>query len=232
MYNALDYPPFAVAVDLVIFRIFENKFQVLLVERGVEPFKNSWALPGGFVQEKESVDAAALRELAEETSVEEFNGHLEQLGTYGEVDRDERMRVVSVAYWAFVSSETLIESGTDAKSVKFVNIEDLENLAFDHTKIINDGIERARAKLEYSTVATSLCPKLFTIPQLINVYETVWGAKVHKGNLRRKILATPNFVVPTGTMLKTKTRGPAAALYEKASGTLLHPPILRQDTRI
>lgn len=88
------------------------------------------------MQEKESVDAAALRELAEETSVEEFNGHLEQLGTYGEVDRDERMRVVSVAYWAFVSSETLIESGTDAKSVKFVNIEDLENLEFIIQKLL------------------------------------------------------------------------------------------------
>ncbi|SVE36038.1 uncharacterized protein METZ01_LOCUS488892, partial [marine metagenome] len=101
-YDPHAYPPFAVTVDIVVMTIIENELRVLLIRRAVPPFRDSWALPGGFVRLDEDLSTAAVRELAEETSIDQESGHLEQFGTYGRPDRDPRMRVVSVGYWAIV----------------------------------------------------------------------------------------------------------------------------------
>lgn len=243
-YDPAAYPPVAVTVDIALLTLRQGRLSVLLVERGRPPFKGDWALPGGFVQPDETLDEGARRELAEETgvSVSELEsgdaGHLEQLRTYGDPDRDPRMRVVSAAYLAMMAEVPTPVAGTDAVTARFWATDDLAlvddrgddapRLAFDHRRIVLDAIERARAKLEYTTLATAFVDETFTLGELRRVYEAVWGVPLHAGNFRRKVLGTPDFVEPTGTT--TPTRGRPAELYRRAEARRLHPPILRPGT--
>lgn len=229
-YDSKRFPPFAVTVDVVVFSVAAT-FSLLLVRRGRDPFKGDYALPGGFVLPDESVDDAARRELAEETglSFDETSGnYLEQLQTFGAVDRDPRMRVVSVAYLALLSHRPVIEAGTDAVEAMWHNVEDLPKtrLAFDHDDIASIALERVRAKLEYTTLATSLIGDEFSLAELRDVYELVWGCKLDLPNFRRKVLASDGFVVPTGKR-RAASRGAPAQLFRAGGGRDLSPPLMR-----
>jgi 8-oxo-dGTP diphosphatase len=227
-YDPSRFPPVAVTVDVVILTVRDGELCVLLVRRGVHPFLGSWALPGGFVGADEDLDAAARRELREETGVD-AHAHLEQLGSYGAPGRDPRMRVVSVAYLALVAEVPHPVAATDAAEARFWAVADLDReavpLGFDHRRILDDAVERARSKLEYTSLATTLLDEPFTIADLRRVYESVWGVELHAANFRRKVLATPEFVAPTGE--KRPTGRGWAELYTRGATARLHPPILR-----
>ncbi|MER6185348.1 NUDIX domain-containing protein [Streptomyces sp. NPDC001652] len=228
-YDKHAYEPFAVTVDLAVLTVTEGALHVLLVERGQEPYAGHWALPGGFVQPDESAETAARRELAEETGLSDVSGlHLEQLRTYSEPDRDPRMRVVSVAFAALLPDPPEPRGGSDAADARWVPYDAARPLAFDHDRILADARERVGAKLEYTCLATAFCGTEFTLGELQQVYETVWGTALDRPNFRRKVLATPGFVEPVpGAARLTGGRGKPAALYRAGTATTLHPPLLR-----
>jgi 8-oxo-dGTP diphosphatase len=174
-----------VAADLVLFTIRESRLHVLLIRRGLAPFQDRWALPGGFVRDGESLDETALRELREETGVRDV--YLEQLYSFGEPDRDPRGRVLSVAYFALISPDRPLKAGTDAADAAWFPAERTPPLAFDHAKILACALERLRNKLEYTTVGFQLLPREFTLPELQQVYEAILGRPLDKRNFRRKI---------------------------------------------
>ena len=215
---------FQVTVDLVVLTIRAAALHVLLVRRKYPPYRGRWALPGGFVNEDEDLGAAAARELAEETSLQ--SGHLEQLGTYGAPRRDPRGRVVTVAYLALVPDLPTPSAGTDAAAAAWVPVASTGRLAFDHGGILADGVERARAKLEYTPLAAAFCPPSFTVAQLREVYEAVWGAPLDPRNFHRKVTATDGFVEPVGTSTGGG-RGRPAQLFRRGDAQVLYPPRLR-----
>ena len=215
------------AVDLVILTVRENLLHVLVVERAHDPFQGKLALPGGFLREGEDLQAAAKRELAEETSIEGSAVHLEQLATYGAPDRDERGRVVSVAYLAIAPDLPIPTAGSDAQAARWAPARTVRGtLAFDHDEILDDAIERARARLEYTTLAAAFCRRSFTIGDLRKVYEAVWDVPIDIRNFSRKVIKTDGFIVPTGTKRMPETGRPAA-LYRRGPAQSLYPPILR-----
>ncbi|MFK0258826.1 NUDIX hydrolase [Streptomyces sp. NPDC090445] len=237
-YDPHAYAPFAVTVDLAVFTVRDAALHVLLIRRGQDPYAGAWALPGGFVLPRESAEAAARRELAEETGLPEpvvAALHLEQLRTYSDPDRDPRMRVVSVAFTALVPDmpEPVAEGGGDADRARWVPAGEAGLLAFDHAVILADARSRIGAKLEYTCLATAFCPPEFTLGELQSVYETIWDTALDRPNFRRKVLATPGFVeaVPGAARL-TGGRGKPAALYRAGPATALHPPLLRPTPTI
>jgi 8-oxo-dGTP diphosphatase len=231
-YDARKFPPVAVTVDIAILAVRAGELCVLLVRRGMHPYLGQWALPGGFVRDTEDLDTAAERELREETGVV-ARAHLEQLRCYGAPGRDPRMRVVSVAYLALVADLPGPVADTDAAEARFWSLAKLGDgrppLAFDHRRILDDAVERARAKLEYTSLATTLVSEPFTIGDLRRVYEAVWGVALHPANFRRKVLATPGFVEPTGDRCPTG-RG-WTELYVPGATAQLHPALLRPAPR-
>jgi 8-oxo-dGTP diphosphatase len=234
-YDPRAFPPFAVTVDLAVLTIREDTLQVLLVERGEEPHKGAWALPGGFIRPGESAGEAALRELAEETGLSRRTAaglHLEQLRTYSDPDRDPRMRVVSVAHTALLPDLPEPRGGGDAAAARWAPSDRARGLAFDHDRILADAVERVGSQLEYTCLATAFCGPEFTLGELQRVYETVWGVELDRPNFRRKVLATPGFVEPVGGPLRrTGGRGKPAALHRAGTATTLHPPLLRPEGR-
>jgi 8-oxo-dGTP diphosphatase len=195
----------AATVDVVVLTIREHQLLALLIERGAEPFRGWWALPGGFIQPGETLDEAAARELREETGVDAA-AYLEQVRAYGDPDRDPRMRVVSIAYLAVMSGVGELRAGTDARIAELVPVQQLlgrrpkHKLAFDHRIILRDCVEHARNKLESSSLATAFVGPEFTMSDLRGVYEAAWGVELDPGNFRRKVLQSPGFVEPTGSV--------------------------------
>ncbi|MEL7977707.1 NUDIX domain-containing protein [Isoptericola sp. F-RaC21] len=211
-----------VTVDVVALTVRDDALQVLLVERGVEPFRGALALPGGFVLPGEGLTAAATRELAEETGVAP-PGHLEQLGTYGPLGRDPRGPVLSVAHLLLAPDFGVVRPGSDAGAVAWHPATDVLEavgedaaLAFDHARILADGVERARSKLEYSPLATAFCGPEFTVAELRRVYEAVWGVRLDPRNFSRKATGTPGLLEETGRVTSGGAGRPAA-LYRAAA---------------
>jgi 8-oxo-dGTP diphosphatase len=175
-----------VTVDVVIFTVRDGALHVLLVKRGAPPFAGRHAIPGGFVHEDESLDAAARRELAEETGVRDV--YLEQLYSFGDPGRDPRGRVVTVAYFALIASDAVtLRAGTDAADARWLPVAGLPPLAFDHGRILAYALERLRNKLEYTTAGFQLLPAKFTLGELQSVYEAILGRPLDKRNFRRKM---------------------------------------------
>jgi 8-oxo-dGTP diphosphatase len=231
VYDPAAYPPFAVTADLVVLTIRADELAVLLVRRGEPPFAGALALPGGFVRPAETLRAAARRELTEEAGPGFSSAHLEQLASYGDPGRDPRMRVVTVAYLALAPLLPVPQAGGDAADAAWMpvagtGIRGAARLAFDHDAILADGIERARAKLEYTPLATAFCPAEFTVGQLRRVYEIVWGTPLDPRNFHRKITGTPGFLAPAGGQT-AGDRGRPARLYRRGPATALQPPMLR-----
>lgn len=228
-----EHPIFSVTVDLVILTIRDGDLAVLVVQRGSEPFAGRWALPGGFVEPDETLVEAARRELEEETSVRVEEARLEQLASYGDPDRDPRGRVVSVAWLAVVPQGTDPTAGSDASEAQWRPVDGLlgdTDLAFDHHLILADGVERARAKLEYTALATTFVAPEFTIAELRSVYEVVWGVALDAANFHRNVTGA-GFLEPTGEVVQ---RGPGrpAALYRHVHGAdELYPPLTRSALR-
>jgi 8-oxo-dGTP diphosphatase len=183
-----EYPHPAVTTDIVIFTIRDGRLKLLLVRRGLAPFKGKWALPGGFVGIDEDLEVGARRELAEETGVSGV--YLEQLYTFGAPDRDPRERVITVAWYALIPSDKLqVRAATDAEAVGWFALDELPELAFDHARIVAMAHERLAAKLDYSTIAFQFMPARFTLGELQRVYEIILGQEIDKRNFRKWVLA-------------------------------------------
>lgn len=206
------YPKPAVTVDCVVFGLDADQIlKVMLIKRNIPPFEGEWALPGGFVHLDESLEDGALRELQEETGIKEI--FLEQLYTFGSVNRDPRDRVITIAYYALINlTEQKIKATTDAKAAQWFPIKNIPKLAFDHEQILDIGLKRLQGKLRYEPIGFELLPRKFTLSQLQKLYETVLGENLDKRNFRRKILKM-ELLIP----LKEKQKGVAhraAQLYQ------------------
>ncbi|MCB9598628.1 MAG: NUDIX hydrolase [Sandaracinaceae bacterium] len=209
-YDPFSNPHPAVAVDVILFTIADGELRVLLIRRELPPFEDAWALPGGFVRADESLDEAAARELDEEAGVSVR--WLEQLYTFGAVDRDPARRVISVAYFALIDAlELSPRAGGDATDVRWCNVRRLPKLAFDHKQIVRYAHQRLRYKAEYAPVAFQLLPKDLTLSELQHVYEVIHGKALDKRNFRRKVLGL-EILEPTGES-RSEGRGRPAALY-------------------
>ena len=227
----------SVAVDLAVLTIRDGALAVLLVERGSEPFAGAWALPGGFLEAGEDAEEAAWRELREETGMQRFAGHLEQLRTYSSPDRDPRGRVLSVAHVALAPDLPDPVAGSDAAGARWWAVADVlprgdgedadgeaPVLAFDHAEVLTDAVERVRAKLEYTTLALQFVREPFTLPELRRVYAAVWGTPPDLGTFRRKVLGTAGFVEPVETPAR---EAGGSLLYRRGSGRDVQPPLVR-----
>jgi 8-oxo-dGTP diphosphatase len=205
-----EYARPALTVDAVVFGLDDEDLKVLLVRRDIEPFKGKWALPGGFVRVGETLEDAVRRELREETGVAEV--FLEQLYTFGAIDRDPRERVVTVAYYALVKlSDHRIHAATDACDAAWFAVSEARGLAFDHERILATALERLKNKVRYQPIGFELLPPQFTLSQLQRLYETILETPLDKRNFRKKILSM-DFIVALDEVEKDVAHR-AARLY-------------------
>jgi 8-oxo-dGTP diphosphatase len=222
--------PFAVTVDLVVLTIKNAEFAVLLVKRGSEPYRGRLALPGGFVEEVESFEQTARRELREETGVALRTVQSEQLGAYGDPRRDPRGRIVSVPYVVVGSDLPDPVAASEASSAAFYPLESglarPRRLAFDHARIVHDAREQIRDRLEDTGLAVEFLPEEFTVAELRRVYEVGWGVPLDPRNFHRKVTSAEGFLVPTGKETRGE-RGRPAALYRPGKVSRLYPALLR-----
>ncbi|GAA4520908.1 NUDIX domain-containing protein [Brachybacterium paraconglomeratum] len=221
-------PEIHVAVDLTVLTLRDGALNVLLIQREDEPHRGAWALPGGFIQHGEDLDAAAHRVLADEASLGSGAVHLEQVKTFGAPGRDPRGHVVSVSFMALGADLPDPRRGDDVADARWWALADLGEvtLAFDHAAVLESSIERARSKLEYTTLAVTFLPEEFTVSQLRGVYESVWGATLDAGNFHRKATRTEGFLVELDRHA-APTGGRPARLYCAGQGNYLVPPLLR-----
>jgi len=181
------YPRPALTVDCAVFGLHGDDLKILLIQRAHGPFEGQWALPGGFVDMDETIEEAARRELAEETSLEEI--YLEQLYTFGAVDRDPRERVVSVAWYALVNiDDHSVRAQTDARDIGWFLVRDMPPLAFDHEGILHTALERLRGKVRYQPIGFELLPEKFTLRRLQHLYEVLLQQELDKRNFRKKVM--------------------------------------------
>lgn len=188
MSHTYKYPRPALTVDCVVFGLDQyHQLKVMLIQRKLPPFQGNWALPGGFVRMDESLEAAAIRELKEETGIERL--FLEQLYTFGAVDRDPRERIVTVAYYALVNlMEHVVKAASDASDAAWFAIDALPPLAFDHSQVLALALNRLKNKVRYEPIGFELLPQKFTLFQLQKLYEAILGQELDKRNFRKKIL--------------------------------------------
>jgi 8-oxo-dGTP diphosphatase len=222
----MEVPRVAVSVDLVILTVRASQLSALVWRRDAEPHLACWALPGGFIRLDEDLPAAAARVLAERAGLPDAAVHFEQLQTYGYPDRDPRQRVVSVAYLGLAPDLP----APDQPKMSWQPVAGLGELAFDHIRILRDGVERARAKLEYTSLGAAFCQDEFTVADLRRVYEIVWGTPLDPRNFHRKVTGAERFLVDTGSATPSGGGRPAE-LYRRGDADLLHPPMLRPRQR-
>lgn len=188
MTYSYQYPRAALTVDCVVFGLDEEDLKVMLIQRDLSPFEGRWALPGGFVRLEETIDEAARRELKEETGLESV--YLEQLYTFGDLQRDPRERVVTVAYYALVRlSDHRVHAATDAREAAWFSLDDLPELAFDHDQILETAHQRLRNKVRYQPIGFELLPAKFALRELQHLYEVILDKPLDKRNFRKKILS-------------------------------------------
>jgi len=219
--------------DLVILTIRSWQLNVLLVRRGTKPFRGMLALPGGFVRPGESLEDTAHRELVEETGLIGSTLPLRQLATYSTPNRDPRGRVVTTAFLAVAPELPEPTAGTDAHSADWVEVEPTlqDRLAFDHARVLDDALVRARGLLEHTPIALDFCQELFTLTELRSVYETIWGVKLDARSFNRKVVnVLDGFVDPAGIKQRHGTGRPAE-LYRRGGAERLSPPILPPTMR-
>lgn len=199
-----EYPHPAVTTDCVVFGFDGNTLNLLLINRGIEPFKGCWALPGGFMNMNETAEQGALRELREETGVKDI--YIEQLQAFTTVDRDPRERVMTIAFLAFVRQEKYeVIAGDDAAKAQWFPISSLPQLAFDHKEIISVALNKLRWKMTYEPLAFRLLNKTFTITQLQTIYEVVFDRKFDRRNFHKK-MTTQGYIIPTDQQLRSNGR--------------------------
>lgn len=247
-YDPRAFPPFAVAVDVVVLAVADGELQVALVERAERPFVGWWALPGGFKRPDESLGEAAARELGEEAGA--ALPRLEQLGAYGDPGRDPRLDVVSVAYYATLRAPVALRAGTDATAARWAPVAavldgDLR-LAFDHARIVADARTRLAEDLERTDAVLSLLPEEFTVPRLRRTYEAVWrldlppedrgSYALDRRNLRRALAPDDGaFLEPTGRstsdLPQTSRPGRPASLQRPTRAWRAGSPVRRPRRR-
>jgi len=219
---AVTVPRIGVSVDLVILTVRGGQLAALAWRRDTDPYAGMLALPGGFIRLDEDLPAAAARVLAERAGLPGAPVHLEQLQTYGYPDRDPTRRAVSVAYLGLAPDLP----APDQPQMSWQPAVALTRMAFDHARILQDGVERARSKLEYTSLAAAFCRDEFTVADLRRVYEIVWGTPLDPRNFHRKVTGARDFLVETGSVTASGGGRPAQ-LYRRGSAVLLHPPMLR-----
>jgi len=203
-----------VAVDAIVFGYSKNDgVSVLLIQRKYEPFKNGWAIPGGFVLEKESLEEAVKRELLEETGI--AVNYLEQLYTFGEPKRDPRQRVIAIAYFCLVKTSQYqqLKASTDAENAQWFSIKKLPPLAFDHKQILVTAIERLRNKIRYQPIGFELLDKKFPFSDLEKLYAHLLDRDINRRNFSKKIHSF-GFLEETGELLKTAAKGRPGKIYQ------------------
>ena len=220
----MQVPRIAVTVALVILTVRDQRLSALVWRRVAEPYAGRWALAGGFIRLDEDLSAAAARVLGERAGLAGAPVHLEQLQTYGYPDRDPRQRVVSVAYLG-IAPNLPAPSQAQMSWHPFSSLT-AAAMAFDHARILRDGVERARAKLEYTTLGAAFCPDEFTVAELRRVYEIVWDTPLDPRNFHRKVTGADRFLLPAEAFT-ARDGGRPARLYRRGPAALLHPPMLR-----
>ena len=187
--HTYNYPRPALTVDCIVFGLdAELELKIMLIKRDISPFQGEWAIPGGFVRMDETLEQAALRELREETGIHDV--FLEQLYTFGDLERDPRDRTITVSYYALINLvEQEIQAATDASEANWFRISEIPKLAFDHDRILQTAIARLRSKIRYEPIGFELLPQKFTLTQLQRLYETVLDRQLDKRNFRKKILS-------------------------------------------
>jgi 8-oxo-dGTP diphosphatase len=179
------YPRPAVTTDCVIFGFDGIKLKVLLIERGGEPYKGMWALPGGFMHMDETAEAGAKRELKEETNL--TANYIEQFYTFTEPNRDPRERVITIAYFALVKIQEVV-GGDDAKRAQWFAMDEIPQLAFDHDRILRKATECLRERIHFQPVGFDLLPEKFTLKELQMLYEAILGVHFDRRNFAKKML--------------------------------------------
>jgi 8-oxo-dGTP diphosphatase len=235
-YDPSKFPAFAVTVDVIVLTIAAGRLRVLLVRRGSEPYKGRWAIPGGFKRPDETLEEAARRELVEEASVETA-GPLTQFGAYGDPGRDPRMNVVSVAHLAVLSELGDLLAGDDAAGVALVPVAEALagslDLAFDHARILADAVERVRADLDLTGIATAFVGPTFTLAELREVYEAAWDVRLDAANFRRRVLAEDGWVIPTRRQARPgSTGGKPAELFRAGERWQQGSPVRRSRPNV
>ena len=236
-YDIRDYPAFAVTVDVVILTVVDGMLKVVLVERHGEPYAGSWAVPGGFKQPDESLDDAAARELREETGLEAPE-RLEQFGAYGDPGRDPRGNIVSIAFLAVGPDVPELIAGSDAADARLWPVADVVDgslpLAFDHQRIVTDGVDHASRRLQDSDLATAFVGPAFTLTQLRSVYEAVWGEPLDSANFRRSLAldSMTAYAEPSGLVAEPGPEGGRPPeLYRATESWTTGSPVKRPRRR-
>lgn len=199
-----------VAIDCIIFGYDGEQLKILLVKRGFEPMKDQWSLMGGFIEPRENLYGAAERILFNCTGLKKV--YLEQLKSYGDPDRDPLERTISVAYFALIDINKYREQINDTYHAEWFLIQDAPELIFDHNEMVEKAKRRIRYKAAFHPILFELLPKKFTIPQLQNLYEQVYNAKIDNRNFIRKVNSTGLLIKLTEKDKSSSKRG--AFYYE------------------
>lgn len=216
-------PRFLLAVDCIIFGFQDGKLKLLLQQRDFAPFKGTWSLMGGFVQEDESVDDTAKRVLTELTGLKDI--YMQQVGAFGNIHRDPGERVISVAYYALVSIDKYNDELNDKHHAYWEDITNLPELYFDHKDMISKAHEILKRKVSREPIGFNLLPSLFTLSQLQTLHEAVLGRSIDKRNFRKKVKDMP-FIEKTNQIDKTGSKR-GAYLYRYNSQTYLEDPYFK-----
>ena len=216
-------PTFYVGIDCIIFGFNEGELSLLLLKRNFQPAMGEWSLMGGFVQQGESVDNAAKRVLAELTGLE--NVYMEQVGSFGEVERDPGERVISVAYYALININEYDRKLVQKHNAYWVNINELPELIFDHPQMVEKARKLMQQKASTEPIGFNLLPKLFTLSQLQSLYEAIYGEQIDKRNFRKRI-AEMDYIEKTDKIDKTGSKR-GAALYKFNEKAYRKAPIFK-----